>query len=81
MRIPKDVIFNWPSEKAQRLIKNWNASAEQIEIEFGIYVKVDCKYNQSAPGTPMTEIFFKIDDHEFGSLNELKRALKLKSFL
>jgi hypothetical protein len=56
----------------------WFRSAAQIALDHGIFVEV--VYDTGGFGDT-TRIYFKVDDHEFENLTELKRAIAMKAFL
>jgi hypothetical protein len=55
----------------------WNTAADQASLEFGIFVEA----LELIENGFLTRIYFKIDDHEFDSQNDLMKALNNKAFL
>lgn len=89
MKIPKAARL-----EGSDIMSLWKKSAQQLSLETGIYIQVSAEYGETpatiylAPGhiIPSTDfhlerIYFKIMDHEFESLNDLKKALNNKAFL
>jgi hypothetical protein len=73
-------------------IDSWYYEAAEITLKQGIIVEVALEYEdvisttgfksgQAVMTTRLSRIYFKIDNHEFETLKELRRALKLKAFL
>jgi hypothetical protein len=73
MKIPAHIYMHESSPTVER----WQFAADNLSMETGIFVEV--KY-ESSVGC-MTRIYFVIGDHQFDSLNEVKRALENKAFL
>ena len=59
----------------------WNSAAVKISMEYGVYVKVVHRYFDDILVNPDEEICFSVGGREFGSLRDLRRALKNKAFL
>lgn len=78
MKIPSHVhIYD-----SNPVVTGWKNAAERASIEGGIFVEVVVKYRGVGfPSSHVDEILFKIMDHEFGSLRELKKAIGNKAFL
>jgi hypothetical protein len=80
MKIPKDILIINEDD----LIKYWQDAAAQASLETGIYVEVIIKFRGEqvfGPHSNIDEIVFKVMDHEFGNLTDLKRGLNIKAFL
>lgn len=75
MKITKDANISTSDSQATHLL--WDKTAREISLETGIYIEVVAEYENIT----LTEIKFKVMDHEFGSLKELKKALDNKAFL
>lgn len=61
----------------------WYDTAAHISMEYGIFVEVIVSYrqNSSVKFDHIDKIVFKVMDHEFESLKDLKKSLDLKAFL
>ncbi len=75
------------SHAISKLEELWHDTARQISLETGIYVEVGYEYEGSGPSPfgpislDMKRIFFKVKEHEFESLTDLKKAIANKAFL
>lgn len=58
----------------------WTDAARKLSMIYGVYIGVDVKY-VSLFVNHISEINFTIGDNKFGSLKELRRALKMKALL
>jgi hypothetical protein len=78
MRIPEHSYFN--QTPTCRL---WDATAEQMSLETGIFILVEYEYYESVGlmDPRIKRIFFKVGEHEFESLAELKTAINNRAFL
>jgi hypothetical protein len=78
MKLPEDIYY--PNDDSYvRLLKLWRDNAEQLSVETGIFIEVHITYPTGK--NYINRIFFKVDDHEFEGLNEVKRAIEMKAFL
>lgn len=66
-------------ERREAIAKLWVDLADQISAEYGIYVSVITKWDATKFG--LSEIVFKVGEHEFCSAKELRKALENKAFL
>ena len=72
MNIPRDVILN-----AYALTTDtWIETAIKLSMYYGVPIVV-----KTTPGAFYDRIFFKVMDHEFDNLKDLKVALRNKAFL
>jgi hypothetical protein len=69
------------TEKTHNL---WIKAARTMSLEYGIHVKVLLDYLgdvAGSPNAPDARIYFEVEDHKFGCLRDLRRALENKCFL
>ena len=64
----------------ENISKVWVELALQIGAEYGIYVTTVTKWEGSSR-FGFSEIVFRVGEHEFGSVKELRKALENKAFL
>jgi hypothetical protein len=80
MKIPSNIniydMYVVPS--ASQISQTWIDAAIQIGLQHGVYVSVVELDNTNGK---VSEVVFKVGDHTFGSLTELKRAIRNKAFL
>jgi hypothetical protein len=76
MKIPRAMRFD--REFGQKLKSVWTNAADQISLEYGIFVEV-C-YSLADNLVP-DHIWFVVMDHKFESLMDLRKALNNKAFL
>jgi len=76
MKIPDTFIYN----QRDSIAKLWAELALQIGAEYGIYVTTVTKW-EGRPKFGFSEIVFRVGEHEFGSIKELRKALENKAFL
>ena len=76
MKIPDTFIYN----QRDSIAKLWAELALQISAEYGIYVTTVTKWEGSFK-FGFSEIVFRVGEHEFGSIKELRKALENKAFL
>jgi len=60
-------------------VNAWHAEAAKIGMEYGILVKV--VYHSNFYGNYNGRIYFKLGEHEFETLPELRKAIQLISFI
>jgi hypothetical protein len=77
MKIPEHINMVDTNE----YFKVWRHEAQQLSMETGIFIQVVIKYRSSSVVVYVDEIVFKIMDHEFNSLHDLKKAIVNKAFL
>jgi len=77
MKIPKKGNVYLHSNISKRLFSDWRAAAATLELEFGVWIEVDTEYDINY----MTRIYFRVMDHEFESVRDLKKALENKALL
>ena len=77
MKFPETAKIAVGSELHNRIRNTWTSMASKLSMEYGIYIFV---WKEEENGF-LTEYNFKIDDHYFGSLKELRKVLRLKSFM
>lgn len=64
------------------VVISWNNAAALVSMESGIFVDVIIKRrNSNMLNGPIDEILFRVMDHEFSGLRDLKKALDNKAFL
>ena len=69
-------------KESDRIETEWMTSARQVGLEYGIFVEVKKDWRGiNTYDTVLSRIYFKVGEHEFEGLRELKRALRLKAFL
>lgn len=73
MRIPDG---KWTT---QFMPANWTNAADKMGMEYGIFISVGCE--RSVVTKNITRVYFKVEDHEFDSLRELRKVLRMKVFL
>jgi alpha-L-fucosidase len=73
-----DSQYDHNQEPFKEIYRVWRNAANQIGLDFGIYVSVAWS---STEGYYVNRIYFKWDKREFESLSELKRVLAMKAFL
>lgn len=56
----------------------WTNTARRLSMVHGVHISVGLRY-KAYPS--LSEVYFAIGDNEFGSLKELRRALKMKALL
>ena len=61
------------------ITKFWVELALQLSAEYGIFISTISKWSNEKFG--LSEIVFKVGEHEFGSVKELRKALENKAFL
>lgn len=59
------------------LYNSWVAAANKLTIEYGIFVETWHVTNK----TKVKELYYKIGDHRFECLKDVRKAIRLKSFL
>jgi hypothetical protein len=74
MKIPETAGI-WDND----LLAKWQDAAYRIGMYTGIFV--EAKYECNVTGSNMTRIFFEMCKQQFETLPELKRAIKIRSFL
>jgi hypothetical protein len=58
----------------------WRETARKMSLEYGIYIDIGFRYlGDVIEGAE--EIYFEVGEHKFGSLRDLRKALRNKSFL
>ena len=68
--------------KGSVIVDTWRQAAIQTGLESGICVEVIIRVEKTKGADPyMTEIAFKVMDHEFASLSALKKAVNNRMFL
>jgi len=87
MKIPEDIL-EFPNDGLAQRARNM---AEELTLEYGIYITVEITTKPADPnkfgkkiaefGPIVSEIQFKIMDHRFKNLHDLKKALDNKAFL
>lgn len=78
MKIPDDIDLYQANPNESVVEAAWIEAAVKIGLQHGIYVRVVKKTDKNGW---VAEILFKVGDNTFGSLTELKRAIKNKAFL
>lgn len=73
MKIPKHIGL------ASKDLYHWKAKAEEISMEYGVYVEVI--YTNRGSSNHLEAIQFKILDHVFEGVKDLRKALENKAFL
>ena len=69
-------------KESDRIEKEWSEASRQIGLEHGVFVEVKKEYRGGTVfDDVLSRIYFKVGEHEFESLRELKRACRLKAFL
>ena len=84
MKIPSDRIFSLMkgSVDYETIEQDWLKAAYQLSLESGIFIEVIVKHDRSNLGNLyLQEIVFKVMEHEFNGLSDLKRAIDNKAFL
>ena len=82
MKIPTHHIFLSGSFAYKALTEKWEKAAGELSLESGIYIEVDVKHGSTNLGNAhMIEIVFKVADHEFAGLTDVKKAIANKAFL
>jgi hypothetical protein len=84
MKVDSEIVKLHSSEFCQQIRNAWKDTAIKLGMQHGIFIEVWGEYlNPSFSQTDyrFTQIWFKIGEHRFESLAELKRAIKMKSFL
>lgn len=85
MRIPANTYMT--GHAISKLEDLWYSTARQISMETGIYVDVGFEYESAGQQSfgpvslDIRRIFFKVKEHEFESLTDLKKAIANKAFL
>ena len=80
MKIP-NLLSSVGSAYISEMFVAWRKEAINLSMKTGIFIDVKEKYDNN-PVFPITnELVFAIGDKEFDNLIDLKRALKLKSFI
>ena len=70
------------SKESDRIEEAWAEAARQVALDFGVYIEVKKEWTDgSVFDSHIAHIYFKVGEHEFEGLRELKRALRLKAFL
>jgi hypothetical protein len=62
----------------ERSVNLWRQTADKLSMIYGIQITVETDYGG---GVAPKGIFFRIDDKEFESLKDLRKALKMKAFI
>ena len=78
MKIPSKSHIYHNSNIAKRLFIDWRNAAAQMELEYGIWIEVETEEDAQ---TALSRIYFKVMEHEFDNLKDLKKALELKAFI
>lgn len=86
MKIPKEA-----SPDNNTTLEFWRAAAQKLSLETGIYIQVIGDYDQrtytydlsgnTSINFWLTRIYFKVEEHEFENLHDLRKGLKNKAFL
>jgi hypothetical protein len=79
MKLPVEQYY-YNSDTYKKLVKLWKNNAQQLSVETGVFIEVHLEY---APpnNVYLMRIYFKVDDHEFEGLNDVKKAIEMKAFL
>ena len=77
MKIPLTAQAYRGSDLVNRLTTDWKAAACKIELDYGIWIDVRATWDNNF----MSRIYFLVAEHEFDSLQALRRALRNKVFL
>ena len=80
MNIPKNYLT---VKKWERIYNAWYVAAEALSLETGIFVTVQAEYRGEGAENfqKASRLYFKLDDHEFDSMHDLKKAIENKAFL
>jgi hypothetical protein len=80
MKISNKIPKFWQTDNhlANSILQTWCGAAINISMEYGIYVEVVWKLGDDHLPN---HIWFEVMGHQFESLIDLQRALKLKAFL
>lgn len=88
MKIPLNYFLGYNTSEFDKVFNLWDQHAKKLSLEHGILIDVRLEAKGILVGLfshvdvcEVTRIFFKIEDLEFDSLNDLKKALKNKAFL
>ena len=77
MKISKERQIYWDGPLASDLKGKWCLKASDMSMEYGVFIEVGWELD----GEDMTRIYFKVIDHKFDSLQDLRKALEHKAFL
>lgn len=77
MKIPKEQHVYYNNNVARRLLQDWGDAARQIELEYGVWIEVKTEDDNNV----LSRIYFKVMEHEFENLRDLKKALEMKAFI
>ncbi len=75
------------SHAISKIEELWHDAARQISLETGIFIEVKYEYDGPGPqpfgpvNVEIRRIFFKVKEHEFESLTDLKKAVANRAFL
>ena len=78
MKIPDSFHTYGREEYLNTLVKTWEAAAIRLSIEHGVCIKTERKWNVDGF---LQELVYEVGNHTFGSLKELRKALRNKAFL
>jgi hypothetical protein len=56
--------------------QEWAAKAIELGVEYGILIEAEKKWLNDGH-----ELYYQIDQHKFGSLKDLRKALEMKTLL
>lgn len=59
----------------------WRQTAARIGLRENVYVWVGLERWDVSDTGPISRIYFQIDEHQFETLTDLKKAIRLKAFL
>lgn len=74
MKIPKHIRL------ASKDFQNWRDKAQEMSMEYGIFVEL-VYINRNNQTAELESIHFKVMDHTFEGLKDLRKALDNKAFL
>ena len=77
MKIPRTGQVYINSNIGKRIFNDWRAAAATLELEYGVWIEVDTEYDANY----MIRIYFRVMDHEFESVQDLKKGLENKVLL
>ncbi len=75
MKVPKGLWIGSNSKYYEK----WNEEGIRLSVEYGVFVETEIN-NLNDP-TIHQEIYYKVGDHRFDSLKDLKKALRNRAFL
>ena len=68
-------------KRRNKIVHAFDDAADKYSPEYGVFILVRGEYlNDEKDISKMTRIYFMVMEHEFESIRDLRKALRLKAF-